>query len=143
MKRKRQNESDSTTSESLSVESADSSPWDEEFEDVINEEDDLPYQPVTLELFMGGDFVLCEFLGGKRNQTKFVYLCVVQDKKSDIQVMGLKSTDKMKKEFVPHEKDISSITIDQVIDKVSQPEMLQRGERSSYVFQRSLPVKEV
>lgn len=68
---------------------------------------------------------------------------MVQDKKSDIQVMGLKSTDRMKKEFFPHQEDISFISMDQVIGKVSQPEILRRGERISYAFPRSLPVKEV
>lgn len=92
---------------------------------------------------MEGDFLLCEFLGGKRNQSKFVYLCVVQEKTSHIQVMGLKSTDRAKKEFVPKEQDISSISIDQVIGRVPQPEILTRGERISYVFEKSLPVKEL
>lgn len=44
------------------------------------------------------------------------------------------STDKLKKGFVLHEEDISSTTIDQIIGKVPQPEILRRGERISYVF---------
>ncbi|KAG5892329.1 hypothetical protein JTB14_017391 [Gonioctena quinquepunctata] len=53
-KNQRQKGSDSTTSESLSIESADSSPLDGDFEDV-NEEDDLPYQPVNFELINYGE----------------------------------------------------------------------------------------
>lgn len=40
------------------------------------------------ELSVEADFVLCEFLGGERNQTKFVYLCIVPEKRSDIPIMG-------------------------------------------------------
>lgn len=111
----------------MSIERADSSPWDEDFEDTNNEEDHLLHQPVNSELMMEGDFVLCKFLEGKSNQTKTVYLCVVQEIRSDIQIMGVKSTDKMKK------GDISSITIGQIIGKVPQVRVLRRRERISYV----------
>ena len=38
---------------------------------------------------------------------------------------------------------LSTITVDQVIDKVSHPEILSRGERLSYIFEQSLAVKEI
>lgn len=76
-------------------------------------------QTLNFELLMEGDFILCNFMGGKRNQTK---LCV-QEKEPLINVMGLRSTDKAKKEFVPNEHDISSIRMDQIISKVLNPQI--------------------
>lgn len=72
-KRKRQDTIDSTTSESLSMESSDSSPWDEDFEDATPA-DDLPFENVNYTLLSEGDFVLCEFVGGKRNQNSYMFV---------------------------------------------------------------------
>lgn len=40
-------------------------------------------------------------------------------------------------------KMIFPVAIDQVIGKVPQPEILSREERISYLFKKSLPIKEI
>lgn len=140
--RKMHEDSDSTSiSDSVSDDS--SSEYDADFE--VHGDDEQSFEAVEVENLIQGDFILCQFLGGKRNQTKFIYLCVVQEIEQDmsIQVMGLKSTDKLKKEFIINETDVSFVNINQVIGRVDHPEIVSRGERFSYLFPKPLPVKEM
>lgn len=84
-----------------------------------------------------GTSVLVTFKGGKRNQTTFRYVCIIQsevDINNDLEVMGLKSVDSNKAVFVTVEKDKCHISTDQIVGILEEPQLLTKGERIRYVF---------
>lgn len=90
-----------------------------------------------------GDFILAKFMGGKRNTTEFIHLCVIEHLHEDMaQIMGFKSAEITKREFVVDEDDVSSITFDQIITILPNPEIQMKGERFRYIFNKPLKVKE-
>ena len=89
-----------------------------------------------------GNFIICEFVGGKRNVSRFTYLCVVQEIIDDVKVIGLKSVNANKTEFVADENDISCKTFNQIIGQVKTPKVIARGERIRYLFKKRLNIKE-
>lgn len=132
------NESDSSTGSFSLDDNTDVSD-----EDISNDENNYCYEEVNEQNLKEGDFVLCQFFGGKRQQTKYIYLCVIQSKNTEIEIMGLRSVDTQKKEFILKENDVSCIMMEQIIQKLPQPQVNCRGERISYCFDRRLPVKEM
>lgn len=70
--KKEETESDSSCSSSVSLDESDVSFC------FGNNEEELPYEEVNQEQLKERDFVLCNFIGGKRNQTKYTYLCVAR-----------------------------------------------------------------
>lgn len=77
------------------------------------------------------DFILCE------------YLCVIQEKRQDMEVMGLKSIDQSKREHILKENDISSVTVSQVIWQTPQPQIVCKDKKMSYLFKTNLQVQEI
>lgn len=142
-KRKRLEKDDSSESDSeghMSCQESDISEIEERSE---GEEEALPV--TSIKDLKEGDFILVEFKGGKRMVSVFVYLCVIQKIISinELEVMGLKSTDRTKKSFVVKENDISNIKFKQILGKLKNPNIVAIGERVSYQFLHSLPIKEI
>lgn len=130
--------SSSSSSSSLVVAESEESHWSEnetESEEMGSEVDGSVKQ---------GDFVLVNFMGGKRRTTKYVYLCCVQETitSEGIKVMGFKSLSS-KKEFIPKENDISIVSLDQIVGIIKEaPEVRFVDRKIVYAFQKCLAVKE-
>lgn len=130
-------ESESSDESAISLMNSSDSEWHEE------DSDEMMIESLEEKSLKEGNFIICEFVGGKRSATKFTYLCIVQEIIDDvIKVMGLKSVNAGKTEFVADENDISFISFNQIIGYVKSPELTVRGERIRYVFKKRLNVKE-
>lgn len=138
LRQKNVSESDSTGESEMSI--ADSDPeWHED------DPDEMDIDQISKKDLKEGSFVISELSGGKRNSTKYTYLCIVQEIEIEsdlIKVMGLKSVDQNKKEFVSNEKDISYISFDQILGIVTTPQLTVRGERLRYMFAKPVNVRE-
>lgn len=137
--KRKADESDSTSSPSpvTNLQGSGESSWDES----SGQEEDCATP--LLSSLKEGDFVLVEFLGGKRNATKFIYLCTITHKKKNgIEVTGFKAIDAKKKEFVLDEKDVSLVDFKQIKGVLNPPDVRMTGHRIKYVFEKKVPVLE-
>lgn len=143
-KKKRKRQPSISSDSSISIEDSDDLEMDEEINDSsdYNEKKMEDMQNVDKENLKEGDFILVKFMGGKRKSTEFIYLCVVQSLDDMIQVIGLKSVENSKKEFIVDEEDLSTITFDQILGILPNPEISMRGERFRYIFKNPLNIKE-
>ena len=89
-----------------------------------------------------GDFVLANFLGGKKQTFFYRYVCVIQKiyTENDIEVASLKSINE-KSCFRLIENDISSIKFED-IEKLFQPEIHNVDDRIKYVFSKDIDILE-
>lgn len=146
-KKKRKRQLSSSSESIISMDEVNDSEIEEINVNDHNEEITQDIRNVNKDDLKEGDFILVKFMGGKRNTTEFIYLCVVEnldDLVDDmVQVMGLKRVDTANKEFVVDEKDVSNILFNQILGIVSHPEISLKGERFRYIFKHPLNVKEM
>lgn len=141
-KKKQKREISSSSDSSVSVETGSDIEVEENNSDV-NEENIELVNNFCKENLKEGDFILAKFMGGKRSTTEFIYLCVIEHLYEDMaQILGFKSAETTKREFVVDEGDVSSITFDQIITILPSPEIQMKGERFRYIFNKPLKVKE-
>lgn len=132
---------------SVSASSSENEEWVESgdsLEDIslnLEDEDELPY--LKYDDIQAGDFVLAKFLGGKRKAFFYRYICVVQKKYSDhdIEVVSLKSLNG-KSSFKLIDTDVSTIKLEDIIQKLPQPELQNAGDRIKYVFSKDIDILE-
>lgn len=137
VKKKKNVEYDTSSSEDIEISSGESNAWDESFE-----EEEMTMVRPTVENLKSGSFILVEFVGGKRNSTKYYYVCTVEHINetdlNDITVVALNCVDETKKVFVVNPDDISSISFEQIISILPTPAMLMKGDRFRYVFDKTI-----
>lgn len=135
-RRKIENKDSSCDSDSndLSFNESDASEWEEKSD--IEEE---VIEVSSIKELKEGDFIIVQYKGGKRMVTTFTYLCIIQQiiSPEEIEIMGLRSADFLKKIFTVKEKDVSVISLKQVVGKVKEPQMVVTGERVSYQIGRA------
>lgn len=127
----------SSEDEEVEYAESDDSVWNVEDE----KEDEIEQIKVieNINQLKNGCFVLVNFMGGKRNSQKFVYVCTVQQIiGQEISVMALNCVDTARKSFVANENDISLVTLDQIVGILDNPEIVAIGERLRYIFPVSI-----
>lgn len=139
-KKTKKGQEESTDDEGeISLHESDEDSWNETFDEDIN-----IAKIQNISQLSKGQFVLVCFKGGKRNATKFKYVCVVEDIDSEeIKITGLKSWDSSKMLFAINESDVSYISIDQVVGVLPDPGIQMKGERILYKFLSAVPVQEI
>lgn len=130
------------SSSDKSSESSSNPPFDES-DNEVSDGSETQISVEDVKSIKEGDFVLVSFMGGKRNASRFIYLCCIQAIEGDeVRVLGFKSTDTSAKNFVANEDDVSIITPNQIISILPAPEVTMRERRLTYIFTKKLAVKE-
>lgn len=95
---------------------------------------------------MFGAYMLVNFLSGKKKceTYRYKYVCVVQSMTSsgEVQVMGLKSTDKEKTVFTTNENDTFMVSQDDIINVLPAPTLVKCGRKMCYKFNKPIEVVE-
>lgn len=112
------------------------------------DEDDLPlssllHSSLKYDDVQVGDFILANFLGGKRQTFFYRYICIVQKiySQNDIEVVSLKSINE-KSSFKLVENDISTIKFKDILEKLPQPKLHNVGDRIKYDFSKDIDIFE-
>lgn len=90
-----------------------------------------------------GDFILAKFLGRKKKIFFYKYVCVIQQRyiEDEFEVVSLRSING-KSCFKLAENDISTIRLEDIIEKLPQPEIQNVGDRLKYVFSNDIDICE-
>lgn len=147
-KRKRKESTDSTDDEEW-IESG-SSLDDVSLDEAVTQEEPMSLSDSDLNRNLSyddikvGDFILVNFLGGKRQTAHYKYVCVLQEKNSehDLEVMSLKSVNDQKTVYKLMEHDLSLVQLEDIEKKLPNPEIQHAGDRLKYVFPNKINVYE-
>lgn len=118
-----------------------------ESDDSVNEleEDYQELTPANTNNLQIGKFVLAAFKGGRRLSSLYKYLCVVNSvdhNDGEYRVTSLKCTNESKKIFSMVETDTSDVMFEEIIGIVPDPNVILKGERVYYAFQKPIDVFE-
>ncbi|CAG9773246.1 unnamed protein product [Ceutorhynchus assimilis] len=119
-KRDTYSSSSNSSSEELSYDETDDSPFEEE-EDPLGAEDLYTADKSNLKK---GSFALVCFKGGKRMTVTYKYLCVIEDvdwEEGEIKVTSLKCADDTCRVFSLVESDVSFVIVDHIIGITPEP----------------------
>lgn len=116
---------------------------DEESGNEMSDDREMEIPTNDIKAIKEGDFVLVSFMGGKRNASRFVYLCCLQAIEGDeFKVLGFKSIDNSARSFVANEDDVSTVTSRQIIGILSAPAINMKERRLTYTFPKKLGINE-
>ncbi|XP_031353826.1 uncharacterized protein LOC116180679 [Photinus pyralis] len=129
--------SESSGNSSLVYQESVDSPWNES----ETSDEEIP-EEISMRKLAIGDFILVNFVGGKRNSTNYKYVCVIQKiKTNEITVQGLQSN-KSRKAYHLVDNDISSVEFRQIVGRLPQPEIEVEGRQVLYKFKKNICIME-
>ena len=88
-----------------------------------------------------GDFVLAKFDGEKENTYR--YVCMIQENKEPLfGAIGLVASQNSKRIFLVNESDEHRLGRTDIIKKLPTPDLVQKGQRLRYKFDRDIDILE-
>nr|CAI5850132.1 unnamed protein product [Callosobruchus analis] len=90
-----------------------------------------------------GNFILVRVLGGSRKKTVYRYIAIVErviseEGKQELELLGMKSSDKSRKLFAPQQDDKFLSATEDVIAILPTPSVIDEHGKITYLFEKKL-----
>lgn len=105
---------------------------------------EVTYEDPCKDALVPGAYILVDFLGGSRNKTHFIYVCVINSvlENNEFLVTGLKSINHTNTSFVVVDSDTSSVNVSMIQALLPPPTVENKDRRIIYVFPGSVGINE-